>query len=72
MDYAAANAAYKRFKTALTRAVNKGDHDAVITVVDTTETYFAARNWPLPDYWSRFERAKEDAEWAKRRAASTW
>ena len=68
MDYAAANAANRRFKSALTRAKNKRDYDKVIAVVAEFHAFFAARHWPLPDNWATFEVAKEDAEHTKRMA----
>lgn len=69
MDYDAANAACKRFKAALTRARNKRDPNAIIKVADDFEKFFADKGWPLPDNWSLWDRAKEDALFELRRAA---
>jgi hypothetical protein len=70
MDYAAANAATRRFKAALTRAKNQKNHDAVIKVADDMEAVFRAKGWPLPDAWARWDVAREDARFAKERAAA--
>lgn len=72
MDYDAANAAGKRFKAALTRAKNKKDPHAIIKVANDFTAFFESKGWPLPDNWSLWERAKEDAEFELRRAASHW
>jgi hypothetical protein len=69
MDYDAANAACKRFKAALTRARNKRDPNAIIKVADDMEAFFNANGWPLPDGWALWDRAREDAHFALRRAA---
>ncbi len=72
MDYAAASAAARKFKSAVTRAKNKKDHDAVVAAVDDFEAYFATMGWPLPDNWATYDVAREDAVFAKRRAADNW
>lgn len=69
MNYKAANTAWRRFRSALTRARKRMDHAAVIRVVDEAEWHFRACDWPLPDDWALFDNAKRDAlraiEWER-------
>ena len=63
-------AMFRRQKTALTRAVKSGDHDRIIRTVNEHTEAWEASGWPFPDDWARWEGAKRDAEYAKRRAAA--
>lgn len=72
IDYAAANAAARRFKSALTRATNKKDWKAVIKVADDFAAYFDSRDWARPDNWALWANAKDDAEFELRRASTRW
>lgn len=51
---------FRNFKSALTRAQNREDWEAVIRCANRFEEYFNARGI-FPDDWARWERAKEDA-----------
>jgi hypothetical protein len=65
-------AEYSGFKAALTRATKAKDWTKVLAVVARVEAVFNAPNAPpWPDDWSMWERAKDDATFALRRAA-TW
>lgn len=52
-------AEYRRQKSALTRAVNSGDRDAIIRTVKRTVAEWDGKAWP--DDWSRWDRALLDA-----------
>jgi hypothetical protein len=65
-DYALAQRLYKKHKSALTRAKNTGDPDKVIAAVKAFEADFENNNLPLPDSWSDWQRAADDAVMAKR------
>jgi len=61
IDYAAANAEFKKQKAALTRAVNTRSFEAIVTACAK-----AVREWnqpgrAWPDDWSRWQRALDDA-----------
>jgi hypothetical protein len=70
-DYALAQRLYKKHKSALTRAKNTGDPDKVIAAVKAFEADFENNNLPLPDSWSDWQRAADDAVFAKQRSAKT-
>jgi hypothetical protein len=61
IDYAAANAAHRRHKTALTRAINSGDPKQVQRTVVKTVREWNANGWPWADDWSRWQRALDDS-----------
>lgn len=67
IDYAAAQALFVKHKGALTRATKKGP-EAVLDAVAAFYADFEGAGYPLPDDWSRWERAKGDAEMELRRA----
>jgi hypothetical protein len=63
IDYKAANEAFRKQKSALTRAINSGDPDKVVLACRK-----AVREWgeppfsgAWPDDWSRWQRALDDA-----------
>lgn len=51
----------RNFKVRLTQAENAENWREVIATVQDTAMYFELRGLPLPDGWTRFERAREDA-----------
>jgi hypothetical protein len=60
IDYDAANRAFRRHKTALTRAKNSGDPEKVKkTVVETVREWNKA-DYPWPDNWSMWQIALDD------------
>lgn len=61
IDYVLANASARRFKSALTRSVNKGDHKRTIQVANECFAFFDERGWPYPDRWHVWQIAKDDA-----------
>lgn len=63
------NAQFRAAKTRLTRAVNSGDHRRIIGVVDEQFQIWNDGDFAYPDDWHRWERARQDAEVALRRAA---
>jgi hypothetical protein len=65
-DYTLTNAELKSLKAALTRAKKKGP-DAVVAEANRAMGIFEAKGYP--DCWSDWERAKDDAEFEKRRSA---
>ena len=67
-DYAACNMAFRRQKSALTRAINKGNPDLVIATVHKHKQEWeeAPFNGMWPDDWARWDRAHGDAVWALR------
>lgn len=74
IDYAAANALWRRHRTALTRALNKAKREntvpaweAVIDTVIAQQVEWDNHGWPWPDDWSRWNRAIHDAQFARRR-----
>jgi hypothetical protein len=71
MDYRAANALWKRHRTALTRAENKARRDntvaawdACLALPDAQQAEWDAKGWPWPDDWARWERLRNDARFA--------
>ena len=57
-------AEYRKLKTALTRAVNAKDPAKIIATCDKALARFD--EVVAPDDWIRWQRAKEDAQWASR------
>lgn len=55
---------YRNLKSRLTRAKNSGDPRKVIEEVNRAEAVFEDKGWP--DEWSRWTRAREDAQWELR------
>lgn len=60
---------YRAAKTRLTKAIRSGNHQKVIDVVTETFDEWDAGDFAWPDDWSRWERARQDAEFALRLAA---
>jgi hypothetical protein len=63
-------AQFSAAKSRLTRAVNSGDPQKVIGEVNETFAEWDAGGFAWPDDWSRWERARYDAEYAHR--VATW
>lgn len=61
---------YRAQKAALTRAKNSGEPRKVIAEVDRAFAEFDANGWP--DFWSNWQRAKDDAEFELRRTENFW
>lgn len=61
-DITELNRAWRRNKSACTRAKNQKDWAKVIEVCDRAFADFDRYGWP--DDWAHFEREKRDAEWA--------
>jgi hypothetical protein len=61
IDYAKAQALYRKHKAALTRAKKKGPRE-VIAACDLFAAEFHQAGLPLPDDWHRWESAKRDAQ----------
>lgn len=66
MSYTLTQQEFRRLKTRLTRAVNSKDNDKIIHETTAALAIFEEKGYP--DDWMRWQRAKEDAEFAKRRA----
>ncbi len=64
------NKQFRDAKARLTRAINSGDNARVIAVVDETFAEWDAGNFAWPDDWSRWERARRDAEFRKELSAA--
>lgn len=60
---------YRAAKARLTKAIRKGDHRNIIAVVDETFATWDYLDAAYPDDWSRWERARTDADHALRVAA---
>lgn len=67
-DNAKAQAQYRKFKTALTRAVNKKDWPGVLREAKRFRDYYETSDEPMPDFWSRWQRAADDAYYNLQRA----
>jgi hypothetical protein len=67
IDYAAENAQGRKFRAALTRAINSKDPYKVINAVNVAEAYYEQPGKIFPDAWARWERAREDAVWTIKR-----
>jgi len=63
-DYTLSPGEYRRLKGRLTRVSNSGDYNKIIKEVEHALAIFEQKGYP--DDWSRWERAKDDAEVAKR------
>ena len=63
IDYRAANAAFRKQKAALTRAVNSKDPNKVVAACRKAVREWAEApfNGAWPDAWSRWQRALDDA-----------
>lgn len=70
MGYSLSPAEYKKLKSNLTRAINSKDNDRIIKTCNEALAIFEAKGYP--DSWSNWERAKEDAEFAKQREGNSW
>ncbi len=64
IDYTLANAATRKFKSALTRSVNRKDHKRTIQVANEFFAFFDDRGWSYPDQWHRWQITKDDAAFA--------
>jgi len=58
---------FASLKSSLTRVVNSKDNDKIIAECDRALAIFEEKGYP--DNWSNWERAKDDATFAKQRAA---
>ena len=65
-DYTKLQAKFRKHKAALTRAKNSKDPDKIIAACDAFFADFG--DDPLPDNWSLWQRAKDDAEHEKEMA----
>ena len=70
MGYTLSQAEYTKLKSKLTRAINSKNNDNIIKTCNEALTIFEAKGYP--DSWSNWERAKDDAESAKRRESGGW
>ena len=70
MGYTLSQAEYTKLKSKLTRAINSKNNDSIIKTCNEALAIFEAKGYP--DSWSNWERAKEDAESAKRRESGGW
>lgn len=70
MGYSLSQAEYKSLKSKLTRAINSKNNDSIIKTCNEALAIFEAKGYP--DSWSNWERAKEDAEFAKQREGNSW
>lgn len=69
-DYTLTQAEFVRLKSKLAQTVKRNNHDEIIRVCTEALGIFEKRGYP--DSWADWERAKEDAEFAKRMASSSW
>lgn len=60
----------RRHKAALTRAKNTGDPHRIITACDQAQAEFERVRWP--DYWSLWQRERDDALLAVARSRDPW
>jgi len=64
---------YRRFKSALTRAINGKDPNKVIAACDAFFSHYERSDTePFPDDWSRWQRARDDARYAIAREKGAW
>lgn len=61
---------YSNLKRRLTRVLNEGNHDKIIAECKHALAIFEDKGWP--DDHFRWQRALEDAEFAKKRASFSW
>jgi hypothetical protein len=64
IDYARAQKLFTLYKGRLTRLQRKGDLPGIIALWNGMSDAFDAIDAPLPDDWSRFRRAADDAYFA--------
>lgn len=64
MGYTLTQSRYRTLKSNLTRAVNSGDYDRIIKTCNDALAEFERDGYP--DDWSRWERARDDAEFKRR------
>ena len=62
---------YRQFKQRLTKALNAKDWQAVLREAEAFEQHYENSPEPYPDDWSRWQRAKDDAEFELRRQGQT-
>lgn len=67
MSYTLTQKEYVNLKSRLTRVVNAGDPDKIIAECNSALAIFEDKGFP--DNWSNWERARDDAAFAKQRAA---
>lgn len=61
------------FKSQLTRAVNSKDTGRILAACDAFFDYYNSPDHEaFPDDWSRWQRARDDAEYARARANGAW
>jgi hypothetical protein len=73
MDYAAAQKRVRYYRGQLTRLQNKQNHHGIIALWSTMQSEFDREGWALPDSWSRWQRAADDATYAlARERAAAW
>lgn len=60
------NAQFRAAKSRLTRALNSGDRQKVIDTVAAEYAAWDDGDYAYPDDWHRWERAMEDARWARK------
>jgi len=65
MPYTLTQAEFVRLKSRLTRVVNSKDNDKIIAECDRAIAIFEEKGYP--DNWSNWQRAKDDALFAKQR-----
>jgi hypothetical protein len=66
-DYTLTQKEFVQLKTQLTKAIKSGNHARIIEVCDTAFAIFEQKGYP--DNWSNWQRAKDDALFARQRAA---
>lgn len=66
MSYTLTNKEYSQLKSKLTRAINSKDPNVIIKTVDEAEAIFNEKGYP--DFWNRWEIARQDAIMQKRRS----
>ena len=70
MAYTLTQAEFVRLKSRLTRVVNSKDNDKIIAECNRANAIFEEKGFP--DNWSDWQRAKDDAEFAKGRTTKDW
>ena len=60
-------AAFRSFKSKLTRRVNRKDWHSVIALWHEFKAFYDNNDQPWPDDWRRWERAAEDARYTLQR-----
>ncbi len=72
MDYAAAQKRVRYYRGQLTRLQTLRHHGRIIALWQAMQTEFDREGWALPDSWSRWQRAADDAAMSLQRASATW